>query len=438
MDNISKWLLELVFLFFLIFLNGVFVIFEYSLIKVRESEIEPLIHKGNLRAKLLKQLKSDTDKYISATQLGITLVNLLLGWLGEPFFSGMFEPIFKLIGIQGALVDTVSTILGVAILTYFTILLGELTPKVIALRYPLKIASAMAFPINIFYRIFRFFISFLEKSSHLLLKLFGIKQEENIDKINSEEEIRYIIEEGSKSGVIDSTEQQLIEKIFEFNDKTAKDIMIPRNSIVALNIEDNREKIIRTVIEEGYSRIPVYKENIDNIIGVLYAKDLISAAEHRELILLQDLIRPVKFIPENKHIGEILKDFQKNHIHLGIVVNEHGGVEGVVTLEDIIEEIVGEIEDEYDLETPSEIKKDKRGIYLVNPSISIEEFNSRFKTDIPLNHNEYQTLSGFLQTVTGHIPEIFERIDYDDMIFIVTQKVGNKLMQVKIQKNPWK
>lgn len=438
MDDFSFWLLEVVFLFFLILLNGFFVVFEYSFVKVRESEIEPLIQKGNVKAKLLKHLKENTDKYISATQLGVTLVNLLLGWLGEPVFVKIFSPILKLLGLNGSIYNSISVIIGVMLLSYFTIVIGELTPKVIALRYPLQIATWMSYPINIFYKTFKYFIILLENSAHFLLRIIGFKGNLNIDKINSEEEIRYIIEEGSKSGVIDSTEQQLIEKIFEFNDKTAEDIMIPRNSIVALNINDSRDKIINIVIEQGYSRIPVYSENIDNIIGILYSKDLISAAEHRELILLHDLLRPVNFIPENKHIGEILKDFQKNHIHLGIVVNEHGGVEGLVTLEDIMEEIVGEIEDEYDVDSSSEVHIDKKGIYLVNPAISIEDFNTRFKADLPLNHEEYQTLSGFLQTVTGHVPDIYERIDYKSLIFIVTQKIGNKLMQVKIQKNPWK
>ncbi|MFA5404914.1 MAG: CBS domain-containing protein, partial [Ignavibacteria bacterium] len=242
-----------------------------------------------------------------------------------------------------------------------------------------------------------------------------------------------LISEGRKTGVIDSTEHQLIEKIFDFNDKTAKDIMIPRNRIIAIDIDDNREKIINTIIDEGYSRIPVYKEAIDNIIGLIYSKDLISAAEHKGLILLQDILRPATFIPETKHIGEILKEYQKKHVHLGIVVNEHGGVEGLVTLEDIIEEIVGEIEDEYDVETRN-IAKDKLGIYLVNPEIAIEEFNKKFSSDIPENPDEYLTLSGFLQMVTGHIPDIYERIDYKDLIFTIMKKSGNTLLQVKIQR----
>ena len=209
--------------------------------------------------------------------------------------------------------------------------------------------------------------------------------------------------------------------------------MVPRNNMIAIDIDDNREKIIQMIIDEGYSRIPVYKETIDNIIGILYSKDLISAAEHRELILLQDILRPVHFIPETKHIGELLKELQKKHIHLGIVINEHGGVEGLITLEDIIEEIVGEIEDEYDIESPA-IQKDKKGIYLINPIIPVADFNKLLNTDIPEDKDEYHTLSGFLQTVTGHIPEIFERIDYKGLLFTITKKAGNKLLQVKIQR----
>ena len=179
--------------------------------------------------------------------------------------------------------------------------------------------------------------------------------------------------------------------------------------------------------------IPVYRETIDNIIGIIYSKDLISASEHRDIIVLQDILRPAYFIPETKHIGELLKDFQKKRLHMGLVVNEHGGVEGLITLEDIIEEIVGEIEDEYDVDVRN-IEKDKLGIYLVNPIISIEEFNKKFNVDIPVDNDEYQTLSGFLQKVTGHIPEIYERVDYKGTIFTIMKKMGNKLLQVKIQK----
>jgi CBS domain containing-hemolysin-like protein len=335
--------------------------------------------------------------------------------------------------INYPLLNTFAVVFGILFITFATVTIGEIAPKTIAIRYPTKIALYLSLPLKIFYNIFKPFIWLLNISANLILRIFGIATVPNTELVHSEEEIKLLIEEGRKSGIIDSTEHQLIEKIFDFNDKTANDIMIPRNNIVALDIDESRDKIVQTVIEEGYSRIPVYRETIDNIIGIIYSKDLISASEHRDIIVLQDILRPAYFIPETKHIGELLKDFQKKRLHMGLVVNEHGGVEGLITLEDIIEEIVGEIEDEYDVDVRN-IEKDKLGIYLVNPIISIEEFNKKFNVDIPVDNDEYQTLSGFLQKVTGHIPEIYERVDYKGTVFTIMKKMGNKLLQVKIQK----
>lgn len=429
----ETFILEIILIFTFIFINGFFVSFEYALIKIRNSEIETLIQKGNQKAYVLKNLKDNIERYISATQLGITTVNLLLGWIGEDVLSNIFKPFFQHLGFQDTLFQSLTVISGIIIITYLTIVLGELVPKVIAIRYTRQTSLWLSLPIKIFYGIFKPFIWILENSANLFLKIIGVEPVSKTDMVSSEEEIRYLINEGRKTGIIDSTEHQLIEKIFDFNDKSAKDIMVPRNSIVAINILDSRDKIIKTVVEEGFSRIPVFKDSLDNIIGILYSKDLISASEHRDLIVLQDILRTAHFVPETKHIGEILKDFQRKHIHMGIVVDEHGGVEGLITLEDIIEEIVGEIEDEYDVDTKT-IERDRFGIFLINPVMTIEEFNKKFKTSIPENHDEYLTLSGFLQFVTGHIPEIYERVDYKGLIFIITKKAGNKLLQVKIQR----
>lgn len=433
MDDPASFLLELVIIFALIFFNALFVATEYAIVRVRSSEIEALIRKGNTRVGDVKIIITDLDRYISATQLGITIVNLLLGWLGEDIFVNALGPFFTMIGIEGSLNHTLSVLVGLTIITYLAITIGELAPKAIAIKNYINITLWFAVPLRVFYSIFKPFIWVLNKSANLLLRLVGINPLSKAEQIHSEEEIRYLISEGRKTGVIDSTEHQLIEKIFEFNDKVAEEIMVPRNLMMAINIDDPRDLIIQKVIEDGYSRIPVYKDNVDNIIGIIYSKDLISAAEHKEIILLQDILRPAHFVPDNKHIGELLKEFQRKRIHLAIVVNEHGGVEGLITIEDIIEEIVGEIEDEYDVES-DKVQRDKRGIFYVNPNITIKEFNNRFRTDIPENDEEYHTLSGFLQTVTGHIPDIYERIDYKGLSFIIMKKSGNRLLQVKIQK----
>lgn len=434
MLELQSTLFEIIIIFAFIFFNSLFVAVEYAIIRVRNSELDPLVQKGNLKAKSTKDVKDHIDRYISASQLGITFVNLLLGWFGEKVFSEkIFYPFLEIFGINIPYAKTFSLILGILFLTYFAVTIGEIAPKTVAIRYSLNISLWFSIPLKIFYQVFKPFIWLLNISANAIVRIIGMEPVTKDEIFHTEDEIRFLIKEGRKSGVIDSTEHQLIEKIFDFNDKTAADIMIPRNKMVAIDIDDNREKIIQTIIEEGYSRIPVYKESPDNIIGIIYSKDLISAAEHRSLIVLQDILRPANFIPETKHIGEILKEFQKKHVHIGVVINEHGGVEGLVTLEDIIEEIVGEIEDEYDVE-PKVIGKDKLGIFIVNPEISIEEFNTKFKTDIPKDTDSYQTLSGFLQTVTGHIPDIYERIDYKSLIFTVRKKSGNKLLEVKIQR----
>jgi CBS domain containing-hemolysin-like protein len=418
----------------LVFLNGLFVAAEFAIIKVRKSELETDIDASNsIRKKNLIIVKNNIDKYVSAAQLGITFLNIMLGWIGESSFGRLFLPLISFIGLEHEISNTAASLLGVLLITFITVAFSEQAPKMIALQYPLQTSMWLSFPLKVFYTIFKPMILFLNFSANSFIRLIGLKPVTRDDITHSEEEIRYLISEGQKSGVIDSTEQQLIEKIFDFNDKLARDIMVSRNKIIALDIDDSRDKIVQRVIDEGYSRIPVFKDSIDNIIGVIYSKDLISATEYRELIVLTDILRPAYFVPETKQIGEILKDFQKKHIHLGIVVNEHGNVEGLITLEDIIEEIVGEIEDEYDIETRN-IQKDKLGIFLVNPEISIDEFNSKFNADIPLDNDDYHTLSGFLQKVTGHIPEIYERIDYKELVFTIMKKSGNRLLQVKVQR----
>jgi CBS domain containing-hemolysin-like protein len=414
----------------LIAVNAVFVIAEYAIVRVRSTELDVLAEKGNLRAKNAKKVITELDRYISATQLGITFVNLLLGWIGEDIFIHLLQPVFQSIGISDSLNQTLSVFAGLLIITYFTITLGELAPKAFAIRKYLSATLWLSVPLTVFYKIFKPFIWCLQASANLIIRAMGLDPIDKNTSRHSEEEIRHVIREGRRSGVIDQTEHQLIERIFDFNDKQAKDIMVPRSHMTAINIDDPRDKIFRVVTEEGFSRLPVYKDTIDNIIGVIYTKDLISASEHRMVIAIQDIIRPAFFTSKTKHIGILLKEFQKNSVHMGIVVNEYGGVEGLLTMEDIIEEIVGEIKDEYDSDY-SEIVKGTSGEYFLDPIISIKDFNQKFEASIP-EDPFYNTLGGFLCKVTGHIPDIYERIDYERHSFIITRKQGNAMKQIKV------
>ena len=246
----------------------------------------------------------------------------------------------------------------------------------------------------------------------------------------SEDELKQVIDASSLSGTIDKTEHELIKSVLQFSDITAKEIMVPRPDIVALDISMPRDVLIRKVIEEGYSRLPVYKGTIDHIIGVIYSKDLLSLFEHRSLIILQDIIRPVHFIPESKKISLLLREFQQNKVHLGIVIDEYGGTEGIVTMEDIVEEIVGDILDEYD-EMRKSVEQASDGSVIVDAALSIADFNVQFRAQLP-EAPDYETLAGYLQKITGKLPESNEEIKTENFLFTILTKSARRIRQVKV------
>ena len=247
----------------------------------------------------------------------------------------------------------------------------------------------------------------------------------------SEDDVKQLLEDGKKSGVIDSTERELIESVLEFTDTTVKEIMVPRPDVVAVELSVPREKLIRVVIDEGYSRVPVYQRTIDNIIGIVYTKDLLSMFEHRDVIILQDILRPPYFVPESKKISLLLRELQTKKQHMAIVIDEFGGTEGIITMEDILEEIVGEIRDEYD-EDHRDIETSLDGSVVVNAGMSIHDFNEKFQSAIP-DDDDYETVSGFLHKLTGRIPELFEEIPFENLSFVVVKKNERRIRQVKVK-----
>ncbi|HXG38282.1 MAG TPA: hemolysin family protein [Bacteroidota bacterium] len=250
----------------------------------------------------------------------------------------------------------------------------------------------------------------------------------------SEDELKQVLEASTQSGAIDKTEHELIKSILEFTDTTVKEIMVPRPDIVALDIAMPHDELIRRVIDQGYSRLPVYKGDIDHIIGVVYSKDLLSLIEHKDIIVLHDIIRPAYFVPESKKISQLLREFQQNKIHLGIVVDEFGGTEGLVTMEDIIEEIVGEIHDEYD-EVQKTVEQVTEDSAVIDATMSIHDFNEQFRATVP-EANDYETVAGFLQKITGRLPEINEEVRQGNLVFTILSKRGRRIRQVKVKRLP--
>lgn len=426
---------DLIFILLLVCANGFFVAAEFAIVKVRSTQIAQKIKQGHRRAMLTKHIIDHLYVYLSATQLGITLTSLGLGWIGEPILADMLHRPLALLGMtnEGSL-HAISFGVAFGMLTFLQIILGELAPRSIAIQHAEKTALVLSWPLQLFYIVFKPAIITLNKSATLLLSLAGINPSTTKELLHSAEELQILVDEGARTGVLDRTEQELISSIFEFSNTTAKEVMVPRTEVVAVELTTPRVRLIDTVTEEGYSRLPVYRENIDHIVGIIYTKDLISLLEHRDLIVLEDIIRPAYFVPGSMKISQLMRELQEQKIHMAIVVDEFGGTQGLITMEDILEEIVGEIHDEYD-EVLKDVEHSADGSALVNARISIHIFNEKFGVVIP-DDPEYETLNGFLFKISGSIPELHEEIFYDSLQFKVMKKSQRRIRQVRVRKLP--
>jgi CBS domain containing-hemolysin-like protein len=418
---------------FLVFLNGFFVAAEFAIVKVRSSQIEIMAKTGSRAALMAKNIVGKLDSYLSATQLGITLASLGLGWIGESVVSQIIINSFHALGltISDALAHSIALPIAFSVITVLHIVFGELAPKSIAIQRPEVVTLAVAYPLNVFYFIFRPIIWLLNGFANLVLRAMGIAPAGEHD-VHSPEELRYLVEQGSESGTMVETDYEIIRNAFDFSERTARQVMVPRTKIAGLNIDLADEKMLDKIIDEGYSRVPVYKNSMDNIIGIIYIKDLLLKMRRRDKLVIKELVRPAHFVPESKKISDLLRDFQKQHIHMAVVVNEYGGTEGIISMEDIVEEIVGEIQDEYDNESPivEEITEDH---FKALGAASIADVNEYLP--IPIEENkEYDSLAGLLIYNLGRIPEDNETILIPPYEYTVVKKSRNNIVQVDITK----
>ncbi len=425
-------LFEITVVVFLILINGFFVAAEFAIVKVRSTQIE-MILKGNRRAKLAKEIISHLDAYLSASQLGVTVASIALGWIGEPLVARLIQPGLLFFGIDNPkVIEVISFTVGLSIITFFHVTFGEQAPKYAAIQYPVPAVLFVAYPLKLFYMMFKPFIVFLNASSNFILKAVGISPVEGHERSHSEEEIRLLIADGRKSGVIDATEFKLIENIFDFTETTVREIMVPRTDVFALDIETPFDENFKAAVESGFTRILVYREAIDSVIGILYVKDLFKIDRAQPQNNFEQILRPVYFAPETTSISKLMQDFLQQRVHLGVVIDEFGGVSGIVTLENILERIVGQIQDEYDDEK-KEFEAQPDGSFTVSAKMRIDEFNRQFQSSLPEDSN-YETLAGFLNDHAGHIPGLSEDITYSNLIFRVTKKSARQIQQVRVDK----
>jgi CBS domain containing-hemolysin-like protein len=424
--------LEIILTLFLVLLNAFFVAAEFALVKVRASQVELKANKGDGRAKIALDILDHLDAYLSATQLGITLASLGLGWVGESIVADVLLRAFNSMGIHMAIetVHKISFVVAFTLITTLHIVIGEQAPKTMAIRYPFEVTMFIAIPMRIFYVIFRPFIWLLNSLSNGFLRLMGMQPSEDND-IHTEEELRMLLTESEEGGAIKPSEHELIQNVFEFDDRIVKQVMVPRTKISAIDIDSTNEEIIDTMLEENYSRMPVYEESLDNVIGIIHSKDLLKVIRKEEFANIREMLRPVYYIPASKRINELLREFQTQHIQMAIVTSEHGGTAGLVTMEDIIEELVGEIQDEYDEEKPL-VEKKSDTEFIVNAQAAVVDVNEYLPIALPESAH-YDTVSGLTNYIFGRIPAVNEKKLFEGYEITIIKRFKHSVDTVRLK-----
>ncbi|NDW17589.1 HlyC/CorC family transporter [Dysgonomonas sp. 216] len=416
-----------------VFLNGFFVAAEFAIVKVRSSQLEIKAQEGNRFAILAKQIVSHLDAYLAATQLGITLSSLALGWIGEPVVSKMIINFMELlnVSISPDLAHKIALPLAFIIITILHIVFGELAPKSLAIQRSEQTTLFIAYPLRTFYWICRPFIWTLNGIANLILKMIGLHTVSESETYSSDE-LKYLVEQVKESGDIEDANYDIIKNAFDFSERTARQVMVPRTQVLAIDVNDYDDATLETVIEDGFSRIPCYEDSIDNIIGVVHLKDILKKMREKDsTVNIRSIIRPVSFVPETKRIGQLLKEFQVKHQQIAMVLNEYGGVEGIVTMEDILEEIVGEIQDEYDNEIPF-VEQTGDNLYSVIATAAISDINNQLPRPID-KAKQYDTLAGYMIDKFGRIPNAHEKLEDEGYEFTVLKKNKTSIMLVQMK-----
>jgi CBS domain containing-hemolysin-like protein len=417
---------------FLVLLNGFFVAAEFAMVRVRGSQIELRAKSGSGVAKVARGILHNLDGYLAATQLGITIASLALGVVGEGVVTNIVLRGFLSVGIEltPAFVTT-SHILSFVVITVLHIVFGELAPKSLAIQKSAGTVMAVSVPLRFFFLVFRPAIWLLNGFANFILKLFGITTLEGGETHHSSEELQYLLEQGRETGALDSNEHELIQNVFDFNERVVKNIMVPRTKISGIEVGTGKEELLELLITEGYSRMPVYDEVIDKIIGIVHAKDILPLLARNEPIVLRDIIRKPYFIPETKKINDLMAELQQKRIQIAIVSDEFGGTAGMVTLEDIVEELVGEIQDEFDEEKPIVEKLNDRE-FVVNALAPIYDVNEHLPHDLP-EDGDFDTVSGWLGHIFGKIPDVGDQKESNGYNITVLKKSDQNIESVKLE-----
>ncbi|MCB1025888.1 MAG: HlyC/CorC family transporter [Acidobacteria bacterium] len=413
----------------LVFINGFFVAAEFAYVSVRKSRIEMLAEEGVKSAKRLMIILDNLSAYLSASQLGITIASLALGWIGEPAVAAILAK--PLASLPVAAQHTIAFVIAFSIISSLHIVLGEQAPKLFGLEMAEKVAMMTALPMQIFYRVFKLPIHALDWTSAKVVKLFGINAGSEHASIYTEDEIRGLIKISKESGHLNEEEQKLINQVFEFSETTVREAMIPRPEIIAIPVTSTLEEIAETFREHGFSRLPIYRESLDDIAGVIHSKDVMINLIKPESFRIDKLLRRPVYVVDTARLEDVLRKMQKEKFHFGFVVDEHGGVEGIITLEDLLEEIVGDIADEYDEEATEQIHEQKDGSFVLDGGLAVRDLNRRLGVKVPVSES-YTTIAGFLMSEAGQVLKEGEQVRFNGHIFEIEEVEKHRILKVKM------
>ncbi len=425
---------QIMILIILILINGFFAASEIAFISLNEAKVEKQAKEGNKKAKQILKMLENPSRFLSTIQIGITLAGFLSSAFASDAFASKLSPILNNIfpAISIGVWQSISIVIITIILSFFTLVFGELVPKRLAMKHYEKISNATIGIIRAIYILTFPFVKFLTVSTNLISKMFGVSEKE--EEVVTEDEIKMLVDESEEKGAIEEEERNLINNVFEFNDITVSEIMTHRTDIYAIDINQNINELIDELDEYKYSRIPVYEDTIDDIKGILYLKDLLKYMKNKKVMKLKSIIHPAYFVAQAKPINEVFKELQKNNNQMAIILDEYGGTAGLVTMEDILEELVGDIFDEYD-EIENEYEKIDENTYLINGNVTISDVNKIL--DIKIPEGEYETLSGYLQEKLGRIPEDEEKpiIETENITYKIEEYEDKRILKVKACKN---
>ena len=430
-DSFST-IIKILLVFALVVANGFFVAAEFAFVAVRRTRIEALAAEGSKGASRLLEVLDNLSAYLSAAQLGVTLASLGLGALGEPVVEALLGRFMT--GLPEYWRHIVSYGIAFVVITSLHIVLGEQAPKLFGLQLAERVAIATALPMEIFYKVFKPFIHLLDWASAKTVRIFGLHADSDHASIYTEDEIRQLIRISEESGHLNKEERRLINRVFEFSETTVKEAMIPRTEIVAIPETCSLEEMAVAFRQHGYSRLPVYRGSLDDIVGVIHSKDVMASLLRPKNFRLDRIIQKPRYVVDTARLEDVLRQMQREKFHFGFVVDEHGGVEGIITLENLLEEIVGDISDEHDEEVNDQIHEQPDGSYLLEGGLAVRDLNRRLDLNLPVSE-AYTTIAGFLMAEAGELLNEGDSVSFNGHTFRVEKAAKRRILTVKMEKS---